>query len=264
MKKIPPIVILALITACKSNESPDVLPAQPNSHEIGYEILRTYLHDTTSFTEGLFWCNGFLYESTGLEGKTSIQKIDLKNGTVIQRRNENDKKIFGEGIACIDNKLYQLTWKNKIVNAYDLSNFKKQKQLVWPAKEAWGITNNQTRLIASDGSDKIYFVNPSSFTVDTTLAVFDQYGPVGNINELEFVNGFIYANIWQTDNIVKISSQTGEVVGKIDLSSVLLKAGISYPADRMDVLNGIAYNPQNTHFYITGKYWPCIIEIKIE
>jgi glutaminyl-peptide cyclotransferase len=264
MKKIIPVIIWILLLACRNSESIDVLPERPYDHEIGYKIVRTYMHDTTSFTEGLFWFNGFLYESTGLEGKTSIQKIDLKNGTVTQRFNEKDKKIFGEGISCIDSKLYQLTWKNRVVNVFDLGTLKKKTQIVWPGKEAWGLTNDQTQLIASDGSDKIYFINPSEFTVDTTVAVFDQYGPVGNINELEFVNGFIYANIWQTDHIVKINSQTGEVVGRIDFSGILQKAGVNYPAERLDVLNGIAYNPQNTHFYITGKYWPCIVEIKIE
>lgn len=264
LRKYNIIFLFFLFSACKNsnrqNESNQESSIEPK--QLGYTILKILPHDTSAFTEGLAWHNDFLYESTGLENKTKIYKIDLATGTIIQKLKVPDPTIFGEGITIFQNKIYQLTWKNHIAVVYDLNTFKKRGQFEWP-HEGWGVTNNGKMLIISTGQSFLYFVNPLTFKVEKRINVEDNYGPVGNINELEFVNGYIYANIWGTNTIIKINAETGKVAGKISLNGILEKGDIPYNPAKIDVLNGIAYNPQNNHFLITGKYWPALFEIEL-
>lgn len=226
-------------------------------------MLNVFPHDTSAFTEGLVWYDGYLFESTGLEKKSTIRKTDLKTGTVIKEIKIADPVIFGEGITIFRDSIYQLTYKNKIAFVYDLNDFKRVKSFVLPIPEGWGITHDDRDLIISDGSNKLYFVDPDSFHVLNTVYVTDVYGPVGNINELEFVDGFVYSNVWQTNRIIKVNPASGEVVASLDLTGIMDKAGVVYRSDKIDVLNGIAFNSANNTFLVTGKYWPAIFEIQI-
>jgi glutamine cyclotransferase len=251
------------LIACsnKSNQIEDQKSHGPKS--MNFIIAKIYQHDTLAFTEGLLYLNGYLYESTGLEKKTTIKKINLNNNTIIKENKINDTTIFGEGITNYKKFLYQLTWKNKICYVYDTANLKKIKSLLLPFKEAWGITHNDTALIVSDGSSKLYFLNPNNVRVVSSINVTDNNGPVGNINELEFIRGYIYANVWQTNKIIKINPENGNVEANLDLAGLLDKTGILYNPDKIDVLNGIAYDSIHNYFFITGKLWPALFALKI-
>lgn len=227
--------------------------------EMGYSVLKVYPHDTTSFTEGLLWANDHLYESTGMKGESGIIKAKLETGKSLLR-NKLSNDLFGEGLCILNNKIYQLTWQDHKVFVYDM-NFKKLPQeFEWPF-EGWGMTTNGKQLIISTGSSNIYFVNPETFKIERTLGVSNNNGYVDSINELEFVNGYIYANVWQSDYILKINAQSGLVEARADLSQVLEKNNLPRTS-KTDVLNGIAYNSATQSFYITGKYWPAVFEIK--
>lgn len=228
---------------------------------ISYQIVQTYPHDTSSYTQGLEWHNNELFESTGQYGFSKLLKVNLKDGRITQSHSlPND--CFGEGLTILDDKIYQLTWQNKKGFVYDLKTFSLLQEFEWPY-EGWGLTNNGKDLFISTGSNVIYRVDPSTFKILESVSVNNQYGPLSNINELEWVNGFIFANIYQTDKIVKINPATGKVVGEMFFTDILQKLGISFDAYKTDVLNGIAFNPTNGKFYITGKYWPAIIELKL-
>ena len=179
----------------------------------------------------------------------------------------SDSSVFGEGITVFNNKIYELTWKTHKVNVYDLSTFKKINEINWPF-EGWGLTNNGKVLIVSTGSSNLYFVDPNTFTILKQVNVTDNNGPVSNINELEYVKGFVYANVYETDNIIKIDPETGNVVGRLDCSNILSKSGMTLnPSEYSEttgyVLNGIAYDSLKNNFYITGKQWPVLFEIKL-
>lgn len=254
-----------IILSCNNSSTPDSAKVEPVAMSyLKYNILKTYPHDTASFTEGLFLHNDVLYEGTGLEGKTNIYQLDLQSGKVLKHYKEKDASIFGEGISIVGNDLYQLTLDNKVVYVYDAKTLERKRQMVSPLKQGWGMTTDGKQLIAGDGSSKIYFLDPVALKIISSLNVSDNYGYVSNINELELVDGYIYANIWQTNYIVKINATTGKVEAKLDLAGILDKAGIPHDPSKIDVLNGIAYNPANKHFYVTGKYWPAIIEINIQ
>jgi glutamine cyclotransferase len=269
MKKILAFTaIVLLISACNNGNdtSGDTDTATATNTiappaNITYNIVAAYPHDTSSFTEGLIWQNNSLYESTGLEGKSRLMKINIKNGkatdSVIL-----DNSIFGEGITLLDNKIYQLTWVNHKVYVYDAKTLKKIKELTW-AHDGWGLTTNGTDLIISTGESNIYFVDPETFKIRKTLGVSDNNGPVGNLNELEFINGVIYANIYLYDYIVKIDPANGNILGKIDLSSLRGKAAQQVDTDKDNVLNGIAYDSAKKSLYVTGKNWPVLFEMKV-
>jgi glutamine cyclotransferase len=223
-----------------------------------YTVVNTYPHDRAAFTEGLFYLNGFLYESTGQYGQSSLRKVELKTGKVLQKR-DIPGEFFGEGMAQLGGKLYQLTWRNQTGFVYDLNTFEPERQFFYPY-EGWGLTTDGRSLILSDGSDKIRFIEPLTFSVQRTINVKENGRPLPDLNELEYIKGEIYANIWKTDRIVRIDPTTGQVLGDYDLSGLLPE---QYRANT-DVLNGIAYDPDGDHLYVTGKLWPKLFEIKLK
>jgi glutaminyl-peptide cyclotransferase len=229
-------------------------------------LIAEYPHDTGAFTEGLQIHDGKLYEGTGEEEKSFIQITDIKTGNVLQKHPVKDPAVFGEGINILKDKLYQLTYQNNIVFVYDLKDLSKPlKTFPWQG-EGWGITNNGTELIISDGkaSGNLYFVNPENFRVSHSIQVRDNNGPVNYVNELEYIDGYVYANLWGTTQIIKIDPSNGQVVGKIETAEMLRSFYSSYPIRPMEnVLNGIAYDSTSKRIYITGKNWPKLFEIRL-
>jgi len=221
----------------------------------GYKIVHTYPHDREAFTQGLLYHEGFLYEATGLEGKSSLRKVELTTGKVLQRV-DLPGAYFGEGIALWKDKLIQLTWKSKIGFVYDRATFRHIRTFNY-SREGWGITQDGKRLIMSDGTSRLYFWDPETFKEIGHLNVVDKGKPLPELNELEYVRGEIYANVWRTERIARISPSTGQVLGWIDLPGLLT------PAERAmtDVLNGIAYDGKQNRLFVTGKNWPWLFEI---
>ncbi len=222
-------------------------------------IVNIFPHDQESYTQGLVYHQGFLYESTGLNGKSFLNKIEIKSGNVIKKV-ELSEEYFGEGMAIIGNKIYQLTWKNQTGFIYDLSSFKEMGKFAYSG-EGWGLTADGNRLFMSNGSSVISCIDPVSLSVIREIKVYDGKSPVNNLNELEFVGGEIWANVFQEDIIARISPQTGKVSGWIDLSQL---PALLPQSERRDVLNGIAYDPEGDRLFITGKFWPKLFEIKVQ
>lgn len=250
-----------------NNNNPDSLAniANPAPPVINYTVVKTYPHDTTSYTEGLFWLNNMLYESTGNYGQSELRTNNLATGQPIKKL-KLDKQYFGEGISVINNKLYQLTYKEKKVFVYDPVSFKKIKEFEWTTGEGWGMTHNDSELIISNGSSNLYFIDPETFKTKRITGVTNNYGPVTSVNELEYVNGVVYANIYESNTIIKIDPVTGKVLGTMDFTGILDKYGTPRPDEfyaEGSVLNGIAYDPAKNSFYITGKNWPTMFEIKL-
>lgn len=224
-----------------------------------YEVVHTYPHDTTAFTEGLFYLHGFLYESTGLNGRSSIRKERLTTGEVLQRR-EVPRQYFGEGIVNWKDRLISLTWKAQVGFVYDLKSLKPLRRFSY-AGEGWALTQDGTQIYMSDGTSEIRILNPETLQPTGHIDVTLDGRPVRNLNELEWVKGEIYANVWQTNWILRIDPHDGRVVGAINL------AGLLPPADivpgQTDVLNGIAYDSAGDRLFVTGKNWPKLFEIKL-
>jgi glutamine cyclotransferase len=224
-----------------------------------FKIIHTYPHDANAFTQGLIYMDGHLYESTGLSGKSSIRMIDLPSGRVLKQYNLAEK-YFGEGLTNWGNDLIQLTWQAQLGFVYDRSTFAWKRCFSYKG-EGWGLTHDDKQLILSDGTPILRFLDPQSFSETRRITVTDEKGqPVANLNELEFIRGEIYANIWQTDQIVSISPRTGKIVGRIDLSGIIDKAELK---DSDAVLNGIAYDAKEDRIFVTGKLWPKLFEIKV-
>jgi glutaminyl-peptide cyclotransferase len=232
------------------------LPAVPR---YGYEVVHTYPHDATAFTEGLFYLNGFLYESTGLEGHSSIRKVRLETGKVLQQR-DIPAQYFGEGIVAWHTHLISLTWKSHIGFVFDLSTFKPQREFHYPG-EGWALTQDGKQLIMSDGTPQLRFLDPQTLQETRRIQVTFEGKPVQNVNELEWVKGEIYANVWQTDYILRIDPLSGKVVGIINLTGLLQRADIV--SGQTDVLNGIAYDAKGDRLFVTGKNWPQLFEIRL-
>jgi glutamine cyclotransferase len=225
-----------------------------------YKIIHTYPHDPRAFTQGLIYLDGFLYESTGLNGESSLRKVRLETGEVVQRL-AVDKRHFAEGLTHWRDSLIQLTWQSNVAFVYERSTFTLQRTLAYPG-EGWGLTQDGASVILSDGGREgvIRFLDPESFRETRRLPVKDQGRPVANLNELEFVDGEIWANVWQTDRIARISHASGEVTGWIDLT------GLLPDRERTDsgaVLNGIAYDKAARRIFVTGKLWPKLFEIQV-
>ena len=222
-----------------------------------YSIVKKYPHSVEDFTEGLFYENGIIYESTGLYGKSKMKKYKLGSTESIKSYSL-PVMYFGEGAVILQDRVYQLTWKSRVGFIYNknlelIGNFNYKTR-------GWGLTTDGEFLIMSDGTNKLYFLNPKTFKEEKIVEVYDSDAPVVNINEMEYINGKIYANIFMTDFIAIIDSETGKVEGWIDLTGILAKEDISTP---VDVLNGIAYNTDSEHILVTGKYWPYIYEIEL-
>lgn len=267
MKKLLPVIILVIFAACNNttepptNDQPIVTVAAPEN--IGVNIISVYPHDTSAYTQGLQFHDGKLYEGTGDFERSSLRITDIKTGKVIKKHMMGSNQIFGEGITIFKNKIYQLTWESNIVNVYDINNIDKPiNTFNWPY-EGWGITNNGTDLIISDGSANLYFVNPEDFKVKSTLQVLDNQGPVTQLNELEYINGYVYANVYTADYIVKINPSNGHVTGKISLPGLMQQYAPGYPLKQGEVLNGIAYDSTGKKMYLTGKDWPKLFEVTL-
>lgn len=225
----------------------------------GYQIVHAYPHDPKAFTQGLVYVDGHLYESTGLNGRSSLRMVDLQTGRILQHH-ELAAEYFGEGLTNWGSSLVQLTWKAGTAFVYDRFSFALQRTLHYPG-EGWGLTQDGKSLIMSDGSPVLRFFDPRTFREIRRLSVVDENGqPVLDLNELEYVRGEIYANVWHTDRIARISPRTGKVLGWIDLSGLIDKSQLS---DTDAVLNGIAYDSRFDRLFVTGKLWPRLFEIKV-
>ena len=246
------VMLAAAACACGPATQAGGLP------EYGYEIVHTYPHDPTAFTEGLFYLNGFLYESTGLEGSSSIRKVKFETGEVVQKF-EVPVQYFGEGIIAWKNKLVQLTYKTEVGFVHDLNTLAVQSEFKYPG-EGWAMTTDGKRIIMSDGTPQLRFWDPETLKETGRLTVTDEGQPVTYLNELEWVKGEILANIWQTEKIARIDPKSGKVTGWINLSGLLLPADRN---DKTDVLNGIAYDAAHDRLFVTGKCWPKLFEIKL-
>jgi len=225
----------------------------------GYQVIHAYPHDPKAFTEGLFFMDGYLFESTGLEGHSSVRKEALETGKVIEKH-DLPPAFFGEGIVDWKDKLVQLTYRSEKGFVYDLSTFKERSTFAYHG-EGWGLTQDGHHIIMSDGTPRIRFLDSTTLKETGSITVTEDGQPVGNINELEWVKGEIFANIWQTDMIARINPKTGAVVGWIDLSGLRDKAGAG--ADPDAVLNGIAYDSAKGRLFVTGKLWPKLFEIRL-
>ena len=221
-------------------------------------VVRTYPHDSKAFTQGLLYRDGFLYESTGLNGRSSLRKVKLETGEIVQRV-DVEQKHFAEGLTDFGGRLYQLTYQSRLGFVYDLRTFAQERSFPYEG-EGWGLTHDATRLIMSDGSASLRFLDPATLRETGRITVLDGPQPVRNLNELEYIKGEIFANIWQTDEIVIIQPGAGRVTGRINLRGLL-------PAsDRtgvVDVLNGIAYDAAGDRLFVTGKLWPKVFEIRL-
>jgi len=226
----------------------------------GYEIVHTYPHDPDAFTEGLFYLNGYLYESTGLEGRSSIRKVRLETGEVVQKY-EVPAQYFGEGIVNWKGRLIGLTWKSHVGFVYDLKTFKPQHRFAYDG-EGWALTQNGEQLLMSDGTPDIRLLNPQTLLQTGRIHVTLDDKPVANLNELEWVKGELYANVWTTNWILRIDPHDGRVVGAIDLSGLLAPSDVV--KGQTDVLNGIAYDAGADRLFVTGKNWPKLFEIKLK
>ncbi len=257
------LLITVLIGCTNANNSSTIITSGiPEPTLMTYTVTNMYPHDTASFIEGLEWHNGFLYESTGdpdQRGMSKLARVDIKTGKDLQKINL-PKQYFGEGMTILKGKIYQLTYKTQKCFVYDSATFKKINEFSYDG-EGWGMTNDGKYLIMDNSSNNLYYRDPETFKIVKTVGVIDNNGYLDSINELEFVGGFIYSNVFMKDIIVKIDTATGHVVAKADLSNILQKNIPNFQQANIDVLNGIAYNKQSNKFYITGKYWPKVFEI---
>lgn len=277
LKKYRAVLFSALVLAACNNEPANnsgsetttTTPAEPEMNvpaALSYNIVEQYPHDTKAFTEGLEYIDGVLYESVGQYGRSDIRKVDPTTGKILQQA-KMDNRYFGEGLTVMNGKIYQLTYREGKGFVYELATMKQLSSFSFPAQEGWGMTNNGTHLIFSDGSNKIYFMEPATQKVVKTLSVSDEQGPVNRINELELINGYIYANQWQADLILKIDTTTGRIAARADLSTIRMQGGI--PANMNDenapeTMNGIAYDAKGNRIFVTGKNWPKMFVVKLD
>ncbi|MGA1874864.1 MAG: glutaminyl-peptide cyclotransferase [bacterium] len=223
-----------------------------------YQVMNIYPHDRTAFTQGLVFENGFLYEGTGIPGLSTLRRVDLETGNVLQSI-DLAPQYFGEGVTIFGNRIIQLTWLHNIGFVYDKYTFELLQEFSYPT-EGWGITHDGKNLIMSDGTSTLHVLDPVTFAEVGLINVYDAAGPVVYLNELEFIQGEIYANVWLTDRIARIDPVSGQVVGWIDLTGLLDTVNPVYPAD---VLNGIAYDAAYDRLFVTGKFWPALFEIDL-
>ena len=223
-----------------------------------YFIVNSIPHDPNAFTQGLVYHNGYLYESTGRHGASSLRKVDIVTGGIIQNYNLPEQ-YFAEGITIFDKRIIQLTWQSYTGFVYDLQTLLLQEEFYYNT-EGWGLTHNGKSLIMSDGTATLYFMDPETFAIQKELKVYDHNGPIINLNELEYIKGEIFANIFASNRIARIDPETGKVLAWIDLAGMQTLASQNYA---VDVLNGIAYDDEKDRLFVTGKLWPSIYEIKL-
>jgi glutamine cyclotransferase len=226
--------------------------------EYTYKVIHVYPHDRTSFTEGLEYHGGFLYESTGEKGHSVLRKMKLETGEVVQEI-KLAPHLFGEGITILHGEIVQLTYQTQLGFVYDLATMKQKRTFVYEG-EGWGLANDGTRIYMDDGSAKIRVWDGATLKEEKRITVHDDNGPIQQVNELEWVNGEIYANVWQTDVMLRISPADGRVLGRVNLAGLLTREDLN---GRVDVLNGIAYDAAGKRLFVTGKWWPKVFEIQI-
>jgi len=257
------LLCLTLLSGCNSaadgNHTQPATPPNAPVPKYGYQIANIYPHDSNAFTQGLILLDGKLLESTGQEGTSSLRLVELETGK-IRKKVDIPIPYFAEGLTVLNGKVYQLTWQHGLGFIYDLQTFEKVGQFNYDG-EGWGLTTDGQSLILSDGTSRLRFIDPSSFRLTRTISVTDYKTPVAELNELEFVKGEIYANIWHDNRIAVIDPQTGHVKAWIDLTGLIPENELSDPEA---VLNGIAYDQANDKLFVTGKLWPRLFEIRVK
>ncbi len=245
------VALLAVIIAAFPSFAVDAPP-------LGYRVVRSYPHDPAAFTQGLAYEGGFLYEGTGLEGRSSLRKVDLRTGRVLMRR-DLEGPLFGEGITIIGDRIVQLTWRHHLAFVYDKGTFRTVRTFSFPC-EAWGIAGDGKRLYISDGTDRLHVLDGETYEEGGVIRVRDGRGPLARLNELEYVRGWIFANVWGEDVIAVIDPKDGTVKARLDLGGLYVS-----PRGRggEDCLNGIAYDREGDRLFVTGKLWPRVFELKI-
>ncbi|KAA3663802.1 MAG: glutaminyl-peptide cyclotransferase [Chloroflexi bacterium] len=242
-------------------EQTAVFDAYPAPNEVNidtYTLINTFPHDSTAYTQGLQFVDGVFVEGTGIKGQSSLRYVELETGAV-QKQITLGPDYFGEGVTVFEDRIYQITWQSQTAFVYDRESLTLEETFTYPT-QGWGLTHNGRCLIMSDGSNTLYFRDPETFAELGRLSVFDNMGPVFQINELEYINGEIFANIWRQNRIARISPDTGQVIGWLALDDLVAQVNPTHPED---VLNGIAYDEENGRLFVTGKRWPTLFEIEI-
>jgi glutamine cyclotransferase len=256
------LFVLVLVTALLVTiavTAQEATPVRETPATFGYRVVTEYPHDRRAFTEGLAYVDGVLYEGTGLNGESTLRRVELETGEVLQAVRLSEE-YFGEGIAVLGDRIYELTWKNGICVVFDRETFEFLEAFTYQT-EGWGLTTDGERLIMSDGTNRLFIRDPETFAELDTIDVYDGARAIWNLNELEVVDGEIWANVWQTDLIARIDPETGQVTGWIDLTGLLSeKDRERHP---VDVLNGIALDPETGRLFVTGKLWPKLYEIEV-
>jgi glutamine cyclotransferase len=257
------LLCITAVPGCHTDANGDRVTPAPTANAVvpkyGYQILNIWPHDSNAFTQGLILADGKLLESTGQEGRSSLRSVELETGKVLKKV-DVPVPYFAEGITLLNGKIYQLTWQHQLGFIYNAQNFERVGQFNYDG-EGWGLTTDGQSLILSDGSNRLRFLDPSSFRVTKTITVVDNQAPVNELNELEYVQGSIYANIWHDDRIAIIDPQNGRVTGWLDLTGLIPQGELQDPEA---VLNGIAYDQANNKLLVTGKLWPRLFEIKVK
>jgi glutaminyl-peptide cyclotransferase len=254
----------AVSPSANTNVSGSAVPDTPQAASgrtplYTYEVVHAWPHERDAFTQGLVFLDGQLLESTGLYGRSSLRRVELESGKVLKRV-EVPAEYFAEGLAVLGGKAYQLTWQNGKGFVYDLDSFRLEREFYYSG-EGWGLATDGQSLILSDGTDQIRFLDPMVFAVQRTIRVADHGHPVKELNELEYIKGEIFANIWRTQYVVRIDPKTGNVVGAIDFGGLLASGEYT---STTDVLNGIAYDPVKDRLFVTGKCWPKLFEVRLK
>ena len=251
-------IAFILLSACGrvGETPPDMLVSAVPIHS--YEVVHSFPHDPGAFTQGLQYHDGHLYESTGLRGRSSLRQVELETGRVLRRVNLPDR-YFGEGLAIVGNRIYQLTWKSETGFIFDLETFQRIGQFAYEG-EGWGLAYDGTHLIMSAGTSRLRFMDPDGFNVVRTLEITADGVPVENLNELAWIEGTIWANLFRTDRLALIDPVSGEVRAWVDLAGILDRRHVTGP---VDVLNGIAYDAGSGRIFVTGKWWPRLFEIRV-
>jgi glutamine cyclotransferase len=256
LKLFIPILIITLAVVLVLFRPDKINPVIPTTYT--YEIINTFPHDRKAFTQGLAFENGFLYEGTGLPGRSSLRKVELETGNVLQMH-QLLTKFFGEGITISGDKIIQLTYQNNTGFVYNKDTFELLREFNYQT-EGWGITHDGTHLIMSDGTPTLYFLDPETYERVSQIKVYNRNTPLWGINELEYVEGQIYANVWPEERIAMIAPDTGRVTGWIEMKGLLSRQDYT---EYVDVFNGIAYDKNTRRLFVTGKFWPKLFEIKL-
>jgi glutamine cyclotransferase len=251
-------VSLLLMATCQLLLGQSTQSARPSTPRFTFKVINTFPHDPDAFTQGLVYHDGFLYEGTGLRGRSSLRKVRLESGQVAQEI-DLSHELFGEGIAILKDEIVQLTWQSHSGFVYSLADFHLLRSFSYPG-EGWGLATDGNDFFLSDGSADIRVLDPDTFAEKRRFTVHDRKTRIDQLNELEFVNGELFANVWQTDRIARISPRTGEVLGWIDLTGLLSPV---YRRESGAVLNGIAYDSKRKRLFVTGKLWPNLFEIEL-